>query len=58
MCYLGRDSCYVPEGRAFNPHRWGWGGIAPQGKWGQMSSYGSLHVPPAWEALEKREGLP
>lgn len=32
-------------------------GLAPQGEWRHMPAHCSLHITPAWEALEKREGF-
>lgn len=32
-------------------------GLAPQGEWRHMPAHCSLHITPAWEALEKRESF-
>ena len=45
------------RGVPLTPHWWRGRGLAPQGEWRHMPAHCSLHIIPAWEALEKREGF-
>jgi len=36
---------------------WRGRGLAPQGEWRHMPAHYWLHITPAWEVLEKREGF-